>query len=102
MNLYFVLSEQLMGPPEYGPYLPDTGGPGEPYRICELVVARNPSQARYMAWKEDRESFSDDLRDMPRMHIHLKAKDVGRFPAIVSDNPRYQEDYYWCGKDPIV
>ncbi len=76
MNLYLAVSEEL----SYVAVIdPEIGGPLEYYRIAELVVARNHSQARYLAWKSDKESFRDSwfgIAAMPKFAVRLKEKDV--------------------------
>lgn len=79
MNVYFVLSEELMTqagcyeppePPEYG-------------CICLMVRAETNSQARYLAWKTDR-SFDGDLSEMPAFVTRkLGAEDGPK--AVLSD-----------------
>ncbi len=49
----------------------------ESYRITELVVARNRSQATYLAWKNDRDSYyPGDIREKPKFRSEIKARDV--------------------------
>lgn len=95
MNLYLVISEELH-------IYPRGLEPPEDYRICDLVVARNHSQARYLAWKNDRDSFyADDLREMPKMAVRLKMHGfLG--PAHVLDyyEGRYIETWPDCPDDP--
>lgn len=61
MNLYLVVSESLSCWPRMG----------ADYRIAELVVARNHGQAKYLAWKNDKDSFPawghTDMADMPML-----------------------------------
>ena len=85
MNLYLVVSEGLQS---YSRLEPDPG-----YRIAELVVARNHGQAKYLAWKNDKDSFPSwghtNMADMPKMAARLKRTDVPGPARIVS----YEEDY---------
>ena len=75
LNLYLVVSEELQ---TWGGWY----GPPEFYCIAELVVARNRSQARYLAWKTDY-SFGD-FRDMPRFRVNIKKKDVEGPPRLAT------------------
>jgi hypothetical protein len=84
MNLYEVVSETLYKS-EYMDY-----GPPEPYCIAELVVARNPSQARYLAWKTDND-FTYDLTEMPAFSVHLCMKNMNEKKAhTVTREEKYQ------------
>lgn len=92
MNLYLVISEEL----EYHAIIdPEIGGPWEPYWIAELVVARNHSQARYLAWKADRYGcrWDYDLREMPKFAVRLKEKGVEGPARIASDEHRFTGDF---------
>jgi hypothetical protein len=86
MNLYFVLSEELVDrswddPPEY-------------YHITELILADKPSKAKYMAWRNDKDSFSFDIRDMPKMSCKCLAKNIVKESSrIVSADFKYKE--FW-------
>ena len=87
MNIYYVLSEGLWtdgcsDPPE----------PPEPYRICELVVARSRSQAQYLAYKQDQEPYMFDVRDIPKMRA-IKLGEVEHEPGIVSYEEGFEE--FW-------
>jgi hypothetical protein len=75
MNLYFVLSEELK---EWDTY----SEPGEFYCIFSFVSADSSSQARYQAWKTDKYSFSQDIRDIPKMTCELLEKDT-KYPKGV-------------------
>ena len=84
MNVYEVVSETLYSY-EYIDY-----GPPEPYCIAHLVVARNPSQARYLAWKTSND-FTYDLMDMPAFRVHLCKKNAEeKQPRIVTEEEEYQ------------
>lgn len=88
MNLYLVVSEPLVA------YIPcaDSSYP-EDYCIAELVVAETRDKAKYMAWKNDRDSFNHDIREMPKMQVRLKVKDVKGPARIASDE--YGDDRLW-------
>jgi hypothetical protein len=83
MNIYEVVSETLYNY-QYMDY-----GPPEPYCIAELVIAKNPSQARYLAWKTD-DDFTYDLTEMPAFSVHLCEKDIGVPCGIVTHDKRFQ------------
>lgn len=83
LNLYLVVSEQLEN---YG----DWYEPPETYCIAELVVARNYSQARYLAWKTD--WSSGDFRDMPRFRVNIKKKNIEGPPRLASEEYSSLED----------
>jgi hypothetical protein len=77
-NLYLVVSEDLTDC-SWG------FEPPEKYRICELVNARNKSQATYLAWQNDGNS-GYDFRDKPKFSTSIKIKDTGiKVPCIVTD-----------------
>lgn len=87
MNLYFVLSEQME-------YRYSYWEPPEPYRIVELVVARNRGQAKYLAIQNDKEHTSSPVSDYPKLSVRLLVKDLPNTEAeIVTTNPDYQ--HYW-------
>jgi len=93
MNLYLVVSEELF----YVAMIdPEIGGPTEYYRIAELVVARNHSQARYLAWKAelcDPNTLLDyDLLQMPKFAVRLKEKDVEGPARIATDEWQKKAD----------
>jgi hypothetical protein len=88
MNIYRAISEQLT---VTIPILDDGSGPEEPYCIAHLVAAENPAQAKWDAWKSDRDSFEGDPREMPKFRIHLRRKGVDVPRGIVSDDPRFQD-----------
>ena len=62
----------------------------EPYCIVEFVAARNPSQAKYIAWKTN-DDFSYDFRDMPKFSVNLCVKDIDIKSGIVTSNKRFQD-----------
>ena len=90
LNLYQVVSEALTAI-VYEDWFNNVGHE-EPYFIAELVIARNPGQAKWLAWKLDKHSFTGDITDMPRFSCR-KHPDVvaGTEPKIVSELPEYQE-----------
>ena len=97
MNLYLVVSETLW---DIIPILDDGSGPYEPYAIAELVVARTPSQARWLAWRTDEVSFEDDPRVMPKFSTRLKARGIGGEPRIMPETtgPENCLGYLWDDK----
>ena len=82
MNLYLVVSEELSAREIIDPWL---GGPLVDYRIAELVVARSHAQAKYLAWKNDPDSYWPDMREMPKMAVRLKKRDVPGPARIAPD-----------------
>jgi len=94
MNLYLVVSEMLT----YIEWEDWTVNAGhyENYAITELVVARNNSQARYLAWQTDGD-FSYDFRDMPKFRTRCQIKGVDGPARIVSDEYQGEANYWlWC------
>jgi len=88
MNLYLVISEALDWQKFNNPEL---AGPWETYRIAELVVARNHSQARYLAWQSDKEGQTYDFGEMPKLAVRLKGVGMDGPARIASDE--YNFDY---------
>lgn len=98
MNLYLVVSE-----PIYDVVYEDWSvgaGHREDYCIVELVVARNYSQARYLAWKSDsRDTSWPTIEDMPKFTVRIKAHNVEGPARVVSEeyildhNRTYDEEY---------
>jgi hypothetical protein len=84
MNIYEVVSEVLFD------YECMDYGPPEPYCIAELVAARTPSQARYLAWKTSND-FTYDLSEMPAFSVHLCKKDIDVQAGIVTENTRFPD-----------
>ena len=90
MNVYFVLSERL-------PALAYTGPPEAQERrhIAELVIARSPSQAKYMAWKADQKACgyqSSRMAEMPRfrcIQLGVVAEGDSQRRRIVSNEAYY-------------
>ena len=96
MNLYLVISEEMV---DYGPtrYM-DAPEPPEWYRICELVVARNHSQARWLAWQTDRNSFENYMPAMPKFTCQIKERDYDDGPARVLPYEDSHHMPYWDSK----
>jgi len=91
-NLYLVVSQEL----SYVAVIdPEIGGPREYYRIAELVVARNHSQARYLAWQADKDGYAwtYDFCEIPKFAVRLKEKDVEGPARIVTNEHRFTEDF---------
>jgi len=75
-NLYLVISEALSG----------LGlDPPESYRIAEIVNARNRSQAKWLAWKTDKD-FDGDVKEMPHFSVNLKIKNTELQKPMVVTN----------------
>lgn len=70
-NLYIVISESLS---YVEPILDDGSGPTEHYRIAELVVAKNHSQARMVAAKHADDDYNGRVQELPRMSVRQLAK----------------------------
>lgn len=87
-NLYLVVSEELKN---YGSYWI----PPEYYCIAELVVAKNKSQAIYLAWKNDKDSFTNDMKDKPKFSCKLKQKNVNEPIGIIKDKYNNYWSKYW-------
>jgi len=84
MNLYLAVSEELSCIDVIDP---EIGGPTVYYRIAELVVAENHSQARYLAWQSDKDGYAwtYDFNEMPRFAVRLKEKGVVGPARIATD-----------------
>jgi len=101
VNLYLVVSEELTETICEDWYVGACHE--EPYRIAELVVARNNSQARWLAWRADRNSFDGDMRDMPKFRTKCQCKNVDGPARIVSsecDGEAEQASWYF-GDDEL-
>lgn len=100
MNLYLVVSEKLVD--IVWEDWTVNAGHYEPYAIAELVVARNNSQARYLAWKTDSD-FCYDMSEMPRFRTELKLRDVDGPARVVTDEDGYKGDRLglWAFKDEV-
>lgn len=95
MNVYLVISEELQDV-----VCEDwsvSACHNEPYCIAEQVRARSRSQAKWLAWKSDK-GWSPDVRDMPKFHVYLKAKDVSGQPGLLTETE--QRDDWWL--DPVT
>ena len=90
MNLYLVVSEDVGA--SYELY-EGTGGPPEACCICNAVAARTHSQARWLAWRNDKE-FEPTFSEMPRLRCQLRAKTVA-FPAGVLADEDVPEGFDW-------
>jgi hypothetical protein len=81
------MSEDIvMYPGSYEPPEPDEWG-----RVVEIVVARNRSQARYLAWKNHRR-FEPTFQDWPRFQVKKLGEAVGppRVMAEAEADPWYR------------
>jgi len=90
VNLYFVLSEELQDKM----WICREGNVFyyEPYCIAELVIARNHSQARYLAWKNDNSYGTwPCILDMPKFSCKIIEKGLDGEARIVSHNPIYRD-----------
>jgi len=115
MNLYLVVSEEI-----YHVEWEDvsvSAGHREDYRIAELVVARSHAQAKYLAWRADKDGDTwPSVEDMPKFAVRLKRQDV-EGPAriatgewrtkiqagIVMDKyPIWAEDLWYIGSAPHI
>ena len=98
MNLYLVVSEELSYVAVIDSWL---GGPTEYYRIADMVVARSHGQARWLAWKNDKDNFNfGDIREMPKMAVRLKRYDEPGPARIVTREysflgARHASRYLW-------
>ena len=86
MNIYEVKSETLYD------YESMDYAPPEPYCIAHLVAARNPSQARYLAWKASDET-TYDISEMPAFSVHICRKNVYIESGIVTNDERFQDSW---------
>ena len=90
MNIYFVLSEEVVSYVDVG--LDDAKAP-EWGCICCLVRAETRSKAKYLAWKTD-DSFpgcrSVDMAEMPSMSCKIVAKDVGGKAMVLPNTEEYR------------
>ena len=85
MNLYLVVSEWL-----YDLYT------GNEHRVCELVVARSYSRAKWAALRHDdakRVTIYDIRKSDIRFAVRLKLKGVPGPARIASDE--YDDDRLW-------
>lgn len=92
MNLYLVVSEPLRVA-VYEDWFVNAGH-WEDYCIAELVAANSHAQARYIAWRNDKSSWSEDMNDMPKFQVRLKWKDIpDEEPGIVTH--KYDHENTW-------
>ena len=70
-NLYIVVSETLT---YIEPVLDFNQGPLESYRIVELVIARNHSQARMVAARHGDVNYTGRVQELPRISVRQLAK----------------------------
>jgi hypothetical protein len=90
--LYQVLSEELVET-VYEDY-ESSACHEEEYRICEWVIARNSSQARYLAAKSDPNywKWESSIVDMPKFSVHKIGNKVYNGPSrIVTNEPDFLE-----------
>jgi len=93
MNLYLVASEEIRYMVWEDWY--NRVGHREDYRIAELVVARNHSQARYLAFKKDACGCGQmwpGITEMPKFAVRLKEKDVEGPARIATDEWKKKAD----------
>ena len=97
MNLYLVVSEELTETIWEDWF--NQVGHEENYCIAELVIANTPNQAKWLAWKADKASFTGRAPEIPKMSCHKKATlcnwldgstEVEPIAGIASKNPAYQ------------
>ena len=97
MNIYLVVSEDLVETIWEDWF--NQVGHEDHYCIAELVIANTPNQAKWLAWKADKSSFTGDVSDKPKMSCRKKATlcswldgsaEVEPIAGIVSKNPAYQ------------
>lgn len=93
MPIFIVVSETLYNTI---PLMDDGSGPSEPYCIVELVIAETREQARYLAWKTDR-NFGHNCREMPNFRTAKLDRTFSTdTKGIVSDYKFYEK--YWYHK----
>ena len=97
MNVYFVLSEDVSEVICEDWWV--NACHEEWYRIADLVVARNHSQARYLALSHDK-SWTGNIRDA----LRCKARKLGvsdeTEARIVTNEPVFAD--WWCRVDGII
>ena len=91
-NLYFVLSKLLED--RTGIYHDPPIAP-ELYHIAEIVIAKNPSQATYIAWKNDSDyNKVCKITDTPKFKCHILKKYIDKGRArIVSNDEEFKQ--FW-------
>lgn len=93
MNLYLVVSDVLKEVVWEDWF--NNVGHRELYQIAELVVARNYGQAKYLAWKTDRNTFNSDISEMPKFAVRLKRRDVAGPARIATEEHGAFADKLW-------
>lgn len=88
-NIYFVLSEVIE---DFVSYL--SLDPPENYCIAKMVVAKNHSQAKYLAWKNDKDFEPNDLRAMPKFRCNLRKKDVNLPIGVIRDTSKCPDEWW--------
>jgi hypothetical protein len=86
--LYVVVSEILY---ETIPLLDDGSGPSEPYRIFEIVAARNASAARWAAYQTDHNA-EPSPREMPRFATRKLGMTL-RPPGLYTEDKQFWGRY---------
>ena len=84
VNIYLVVSETLSSVVCEDGF--NNACHEEPYCIAELVAARSRGQAKYLAWKTDKETFESDMREMPKMSVKICEKGVDVLAGIVTND----------------
>lgn len=74
------------------PIMDDGSGPEEPYGICELVLARSRSQAKWMAYQTDSAAEPSPL-ETPRMSVQKLGGPFWVVPRIVSQELAWEQ--FW-------
>ena len=101
MNLYLVVSEVI-------PYIVwedwyNNCGHNEDYRICELVVARNHGQARWLAYGTDKHGCYPSVADMPKFAVRQKRKGLTGPARVVTGDPYWHDQPVWgIGNAPHI
>ena len=92
LHLFFVLSEMLTE--VIWEDFSVGAGHEEEYHIAELVVARNRSQARYLAGKADKNLSSWHIIDFPKMAVRKIGTDFSGPARIVTSDEKFSE--WWA------
>ena len=93
MNVYCVKSEELY---HHGDSMYD---PPEYYCIVGLVVAKSPSQAKYLIWQTDSSFDKSDITEMPKFQCRLSEKDVNLPIGVIEDSWKEKYDKWWWTDD---
>lgn len=97
MNLYLVVSEQLTEMVWEDWFV--NAGHEETYCIAELVIASKPSQAKWLAWKSDKNTFTGRPTEIPKMSCRVHSVAIPNMnPCIVTHDPKYQ--FAWSFWEP--